>query len=300
MAHLYKELSRFSQELEKLVHHVGQSVVRVNDGSLFTASGLIWSADGVVVATSHGVERDEDLQVELADGSQLPAILVGRDADSDIAVLRVQARGLPSITKTQESEVQVGQLVVAVARPGTFGLTATIGLLSARIDTQRNGLAEHILYTDAQLAPGFSGGALVNMRGEVVGLLDRLFARGKGVALGVPIVEHTIEALLTHGSIPQAFLGVKVQEVPLSLNLQSLLGIQQEKGVLIVQIEPNSPADQAGLLPGDILLMMDKEILSEPIFLRRALRTRKAGQTVELQIARGGTLTTLSVVLGNQ
>ncbi|CEK12597.1 trypsin-like serine protease with C-terminal PDZ domain [Chthonomonas calidirosea] len=295
----WKELTHLSQALENLASLVAKSVVRVDDGTSLTASGIIWSAEGIIVATSHGVERDEELAVELHDGTMLAATLVGRDHDSDIAVLRVDKVDLPTLEKVPAPGPKVGQLALAVARPGTFGLCATMGLVSARIETQRLGLSEHIIYTDAQFPPGFSGGALVNVQGQLLGLIDRIFARGHGVALGVPVIQHAVESLLTHGRIPHAYLGVKIQTVSLPPHLQNLLGVHQDKAVMCVHIETDSAAERAGLLPGDILLAIADTPITDPVTLRRVLRTLQAGQTVELKLVRGGVLTTLQITLGN-
>lgn len=295
----WKELTHLSQALENLASLVAKSVVRVDDGTSLTASGIIWSAEGIIVATSHGVERDEELAVELHDGTMLAATLVGRDHDSDIAVLRVDKVDLPILEKVPAPGPKVGQLALAVARPGTFGLCATMGLVSARIETQRLGLSEHIIYTDAQFPPGFSGGALVNVQGQLLGLIDRIFARGHGVALGVPVIQHAVESLLTHGRIPHAYLGVKIQTVSLPPHLQNLLGVHQDKAVMCVHIETDSAAERAGLLPGDILLAIADTPITDPVTLRRVLRTMQAGQTVELKLVRGGVLTTLQITLGN-
>src|SRR3954451_21531499 len=124
-------LASLSSELAGVVERVGPSVVRVEDGSRLTATGLIWSSDGVIVTTSHGVERDEGLAIETGDGQRHAATLVGRDPDTDLAVLRVSATGLPAVEGAPIDEVQVGHLVLALGRPGSSGLQATVGIISA-------------------------------------------------------------------------------------------------------------------------------------------------------------------------
>src|SRR5438094_6352568 len=114
-------LVSLSSELANVVERVAPSVVRVDDGSRLTATGIIWSADGVILTTSHGVERDENVTIELSDGTRLPAALVGRDPDTDVAVLRVQASGLPAVERADAAEVKVGHLVTPIGRPGTWG-----------------------------------------------------------------------------------------------------------------------------------------------------------------------------------
>lgn len=208
-------LAALSAELSDVVARVGPSVVRVDDGSRLTATGLLWTEDGVVLTTSHGTERDDDLLVELADGTRLPAVLVGRDPETDLAVLRVSASGLRPVTKADPEAVQVGQLVLALGRPGESGLSATFGIISARQDTQDRGRPEYVLHTDATLYPGFSGGPLVNVAGEVVGMTNLSYGRGMGFALGLPILAHVADALLAGGAVKRGYLGVSTQPVAL-------------------------------------------------------------------------------------
>jgi len=291
-------LAALSAELAGVVARVGPSVVRVDDGSRLTATGVLWSDDGVVLTTSHGVERDDDLAIELASGTRLPATLVGRDPETDLAVLRVPAGGLTPIAKANPEAVQVGQLVLALGRPGESGLSATLGIISARQDAQDGGRPEYILHTDATLYPGFSGGPLVNVQGEVVGLTNLGFGRGMGLALGLPILTHVAEALLAGGAVKRGYLGVSAQSVPLPPSLQTSLGLTQARGLLVVQVESGGPADAAGLLLGDMLLGLGGTALDDVDDLRRPLRGLAAGQAVTLNLARGGAAHDLAVTLG--
>ena len=293
-------LHNLSHELANVVERVAPSVVRVDDGSRLTATGLIWSADGLIVATSHGVERDEDLFVEQGNGTRLPATLVGRDPDTDVALLRVQATGLPAIQRADPNEARVGHLTLALARPGEGGLQATLGILSARLESQNRGQDEHILHTDALLYPGFSGGALVSMNGSVVGMTNLLFGRGKGVALGMPIVTNVTEALLKNGRVQRGYLGISTQQVAIPDALQKGLKLDQERGLLIVQVEVGSGAEQGGLFIGDIVLKLNGQTVPDVDSLRQHLRGQQAGNTLDLQILRGGELRDLQVTLGAQ
>lgn len=289
-------LAAFSEELANAVETVSSSVVRIDDGSRLTASGTIWTSDGLVVATSHGVERDEELSVVLQDGSRLEATLVGRDPDTDIALLRVESEtALPAVTQASADSVRVGQIVLALGRPGEAGLAATIGIVSARRDSQTEGHDEYILSTDADLYPGVSGGPLVNARGEFVGLLNRLYGRGLGVALGTPLVARVAETLATHGRMPRGYLGVRTQLVAIPATLKESLALSQERGLLVVNVESGSPAEQGGLLLGDTILAIGGDVIQDVDTLRRHLR---AGQPVEIQTIRGGGLTTLTPTVG--
>jgi S1-C subfamily serine protease len=291
-------LASLSSELAGVVERVGPSVVRVEDGSRLTASGLIWSADGIILSTSHGVERDENLAVETADGQRHTATLVGRDPDTDLAVLRVNATGLPAIDSAPIEAVKVGHLVLALGRPGNSGLQATVGIISARHDTERSGELGYILHTDAVLYPGFSGGALVDVSGRVVGLTNLMFGRGQGVAVGTPVVRQVAEALLAHGRIRRGYLGITAQSVPLPAGLAERLGTKQERALLVIQVESASPAEQAGLMLGDTLLTLNGEAVPDVDQLRRQLRLLPPGQAVTLQVARGGAKHDLNATLG--
>jgi S1-C subfamily serine protease len=291
-------LASLSSELAAVVEAVGPSVVRVDDGSRLTASGIIWTADGLIVTTSHGVERDENVVVERADGTRHPAALVGRDADSDLAVLRVQASGLPAVQRADAAEVRVGALALALGRPGSSGLQATMGIISARTETERDQQIGYVLHTDAVLYPGFSGGALATMSGHVAGMTNLAFGRGKGVAVGTTIVGQVADALLAHGRIARGYLGIRTQSVALPEALHNVLSTPQERALLIIQVESNTPAEQAGLLLGDTLLRVNDRPVHQGDELRRYLRSLQVGQTISLQILRGGELRDVSVTVG--
>lgn len=290
-------LASLSSELAGVVEHVAPAVVRVDDGTRLTATGIIWSADGIVVTTSHGVEQDENLSIELADGTPHPATMIGRDHDTDIALLRAKAQDLPTIEKAVPGEVQVGHLVLALGRPGAAGLQATIGIIGARLESQSNDQPEYVLHTDAVLYPGFSGGPLVNVSGQMVGLNNLMFGRGRGVALGVPTVEHVAQSLLAHGRVQQGYLGIRMQLVALPSNLRQALSLAQERGLLVVQVEPNSPAEQAGLFLGDTLLSLNNRAIEDVDQLRHELRHLGAGQTINVGVLRGGKLRAINVTL---
>ena len=293
-------LTALSDSLAEIVAATAPSVVRVDDGSRLTATGMIWSSDGFVLTTSHGVERDEEVVVELASGQRLAAEIMGRDDESDLALLHVEGEGLQPITPAEESEARVGSLVLALGRPGRAGLQATWGIISARLETQSEGRDEYILNTDAVLYPGFSGGPLVNTRGQVVGLTNLALGRGQGVALGTSVLTHVVDMLRAHGQVPRGYLGISTQSVRLPESQRGLLGASQETGLLVVAIGSGSPAEAGGLFLGDILLALDNQPVSDADSLRRRLRALPAGQRVMMTLLRGGQRTEVSVMLGAQ
>jgi S1-C subfamily serine protease len=291
-------LQSLSNDLREVVERAALSVVRVDDGSRLTATGVVWSSDGVIVTTSHGVERDEDLAIEIADGTLLPATLVGRDPDTDIAVLRVQSGALTPIDRSETDSAQVGSLVMALARPGRTGLQATLGIVSSRTETQSGGRSEYLLHTDADMYPGFSGGAIVDMQAKILGLTNLMFGRGRGIALGTPIVANIAQMLLANGRIQRGYLGVRTQQVSLPEAVREKLVPVQERGLLVAQVEIGSPAETAGLLLGDTILRFNDGIISDVDALRQQLRVHSAGTEVAIEILRGGEFQRVPVTLG--
>ena len=289
-------LALLSHGMAQAVAGAAPSIVTIDDGARLLASGVIWSSDGVIVATSHGVERDDDLFVITGDGTRHPATLVGRDMDTDIAVLKVDATGLPALAPVGGDAPAVGSLAIALARPGDGTVAATLGLVSGRRETETDGSPEFIVYTDAVLYPGFSGGALLDAAtGQLIGLLNRMYGRGLGVALGAPLVARVVSALVAHGKVPRGYLGVRTQLVSLPDAVRTGLNRAQERGLLLVGVAAGSPAEQGGLFLGDTLLAAGKTPLEDVDDLRRHLR---AGEVTALQVLRGGAVQTVSVTVG--
>lgn len=280
-------LTQLSHELAQVIEKVAPSLVRIDDGTRLTASGVVWSSEGIIVATSHGVERDNNLFVETHDGTRLPTTLLGRDPHTDIAVLRVNDTNLKPLERASADTIKTGQLALAVGMPGSPTLQATLGIINARADSQYEGSPEYVLYTDATLYPGFSGGALVNTQAQGMGLLNRAFGRGRGVALGLPIVRRVVDHILQHGAPRRGYIGIATQPVELQHPLREAHNIQQPRALLVVQVGNQSPAERSGLMIGDLLLQVNNEPLVDAEQLRRHL---KAGATLSLTILRGGML----------
>lgn len=287
------ELTALSDAIAALVLAAAPSVVRVDDGTRLTATGLVWEPT-VIVTTSHGTERDEALFIVTHDGTRLQAQLIGRDPETDLAVLRVETPLTP-IARDTAQEPRLGQLALALGRPGEQGLTATLGIVASVQATQTQGTPEYIVTTDAGLYPGVSGGALLGVDGTLLGLLNRYFGRGMGVALGTPLVARVVAALLAHGRVPRGYLGVRMQQVALPDTLRVTHSLAQESGLLVVHVEVGGAADKAGVLLGDTLISLDGAPLDDVSGLRDRLA---AGRTFTLELLRGGQRATLSGTAG--
>ena len=290
-------LQSLSEEMATLTEQIGGSVVRVEARRRLPASGVVWEK-GVIVTANHVVERDEDIQIGLPNGEKVPATLVGRDPSSDLAVLRATFE-LPVPNWITIETLRVGHLVLALGRPGET-IMATLGVVSAleRGDKLPAGMqVDHFLQTDVVMYPGFSGGALISAGGRVLGINTSAM---RGISLTIPTdtVRRVVETLMTHGKMRRGYLGIGTQTAKLSSASAERAG--QAYGLLVVSVEPESPAEQGGVLIGDVLISFDGSPLQSPEDLIRALRSESIGKTVPMQVVRGGALQMLQVTIGER
>ena len=290
-----KILSELSDALAATVAETGDSVVRVEGRSRLPASGVVWSAEGVIVTAHHVLERDDDITVGLPDGNTVSAKLAGRDPTTDVAVLRTSADGLAPARWIDPDDVRVANLVLALGRPGQT-VQATLGVVSAlgkSWRTRAGGRIDRYLQSDVAMYPGFSGGPLVNASGGVVGLNTSALLRGVTVSLPSPTIKGTVETLLEHGKIRRGYLGVGAQVVRLPNG-------EQETALLLVSVEPKSAAESAGLLLGDTLVSLNGHPLQQLDDLLSALTADMVGKTVAVQVIRGGERREISVTVGER
>jgi S1-C subfamily serine protease len=295
-------LQQVSDDLAATVEAVSPGLVRVEARRRLPASGLVWSPDGVIVTAHHVLEQDEAMRVGLHDGQTVTATLVGRDATTDLAVLRVSTMNLitPAWAEPDLGGLRVGHLVLAVGRPGQSA-QATLGIVSALGENWRTptgGLIDRYVQTDVVMFPGFSGGPLVNAAGQVLGLNTSALLRGLSLTVSVATIHRVVGMLLTHGKIRRGYLGVSTQPVRLPAMLQQSVG--QETGLLLITVEPQSPAEQGGLLLGDTLIALDDIPVRHPDNLLAFLSTDRIGATVRVRLVRGGQVQEQAVVVGER
>ena len=293
-------LSKLSDELAAAVKQVGAGVVQVEGRRRLPASGIIWSADGVIVTAHHVVEQEDGTRVGLPDGQTVPATLVGRDPTTDLAVLRAEVSGLTPPTWVEPDDLQVGHLVLALGRPGR-GVRATLGIVSALGDgwvTPAGGRVTQYLQTDLVMYPGFSGGPLVDADGRVLGLNTSALLRGLSITVPLPTLRQTVETLLAHGRIRQGYLGVGTQPVRLPSALAQQAG--QETGLLLVSVSPESPAEHGGLFLGDTIVAIGGGPVRQVDDLLAFLSGAEIGASVPVRIARGGQVQELSINVGER
>ena len=293
-------LSSLSNELAERVDAAGPMVVRVEGRRGVPASGIVWSADGVVVTAHHVLERDDNITLGLPDGSTAAATLVGRDPTTDLAVLRAQATGLAPAAWAEPDGLKVGHLVLALGRPGQR-VRATLGVVSAlgnSWQTPAGGRLDRYLQTDVVMYPGFSGGPLVDAAGGVLGVNTSALLRGVSITVPSPSVRNIVETLLAHGRVGRGYLGIGTQPVRLPEALAQRAG--QESGLLLVSVSPGSPAEGHGLLLGDTIVALDGKPVRSVEELLALLDGDSIGKKVPARILRGGQLQDLSVTIGER
>jgi S1-C subfamily serine protease len=295
-------LVELSNSMADLVAGVQPSIVRVSGRPRFGATGIVWSADGLIVTADHVVDRDEDITVGLADGRELAATLVGRDRATDLALLKVDASDLTPARFSTDA-ARIGQLVLAIGNPHGDQAMASLGVVSAVGNTLRSwrgGAVEGVIRSDVTLYPGFSGGPLLGADGQVVGLNTSNLARGLAVAIPHAVLSRVVEALSSGRGTKRGYLGVATQPVRLPDGLRSALGLQQETGLLIVNVEGESPAEQAGLLLGDTLIAAGERETADINGLQDALGPGSAGSQLAIKVVRAGQLTDVTVTIGER
>ena len=293
-------LRNLSDALAATVATAGAGVVRVEARGRIPASGILWSPDGVIVTAHHVVEREENIGVGLPDGQTVAAALVGRDPTTDLAVLRADAKGLTPAAVAEPDSLRVGHLALALGRPGQT-VQATLGIVSALGEewrTPAGGQVDAYLQTDLVMYPGFSGGPLVDVSGRVLGLNTSALLRGISLTLPTPTLRRVVEALLTHGRVRRGYLGVGAQGVRLPAALEQQLG--QETGLLLISVEPDGPAGQAGLLLGDTIIALDSQPVRHMDDLLALLGGERVGVSTPVRIVRGGVVQELQVTIGER
>jgi serine protease Do len=267
-------------------------------------SGVIVSSDGYILTNNHVVEDADDIRVEIMGGRTIAAKLVGTDKPSDLAVIKVDTTGLNPVVLGNSDTVQIGDVVLAVGNPLGVGQTVTMGIISAKGRTNPMGAGsggyEDFLQTDAPINHGNSGGALVNLKGELVGIPSQIVSSdggniGIGFAIPSNMAKHVMDELRTKGKVTRAQLGVTVQ--PVTSDLAESLGLKDVGGALIGSVTPGSAADRAGLKRGDVIQSFNGQPVSDTNSLRNRVAAAAPGSTASVTIVRDGGERNVSVKL---
>lgn len=295
-------LETISSEFASAAEKVGGSVVAVHARRWMPTSGIEWKK-GVVVTVHHGVQRNEDIKVLLGSGRAVSAKLAGRDPSTDIAVLRIEegSSGAPQLGDS--TSLRLGHLVLALGRTRRGDLVASSGIIggiSGEWRNRRGGQLDQHIRLDLALYPGFSGGPLLNARGEVVGMNTRGLARGRAVTVPVVTVDRVVEELLNKGYIARPYLGIAMQPVEVPDNMRSKLPPQTRVGLLVVHVENDGPAEKAGMLLGDVLFEVNRKSVEHMDAIQDSLTTATVGDVLQFRVIRAGEVKLVSITLGER
>jgi S1-C subfamily serine protease len=286
-----------SNAMAAAAEKAGASTVLVNARRRMPASGIAFAAD-LILTADHVIEHEDDIIVQLPDGSEVSAKIAGRDPGSDLAVLRLEkAAAKPA---EPASAARIGQLVLALGRPSPEGIEASLGVVSAvggPVRTPRGSIDKYIR-TDTTPYPGFSGGPLVDAEGHVVGVNTSGFGRGAALTIPADLAWKVADQLVKHGSIQRGYLGVRSEAVEIAAAAQKLLKREQPTGLLVISAEHDSPAEAGGLMVGDILVGLDGAAVTNHDELFARLTGDVVGKSIPVEILRGGQPKTLKVEIG--
>jgi len=267
-------------------------------------SGVIVSIEGYILTNSHVVEAADDIEVALADGRRTQARVVGADPETDIAVLKIDLPKLPAITFGQSEQASVGDVVLAIGNPFGVGQTVTLGIVSA-LGRSHLGINtfENFIQTDAAINPGNSGGALVDVSGNLIGINTAIYSRtpggaslGIGFAIPVSTARQVMEQIVRTGSVTRGWIGAGVQDM--TKELAESFKLPQTGGALISEVLRGSPADKAGIKPGDILVAVNGEPVADSATMLSLIAALQPGQQAALKVVRNRVETEIKVVVG--
>jgi len=267
-------------------------------------SGVIITSDGTILTNNHVIDGATDIKVQLSDKRDFTAKLVGADPKSDLAVLKIEGKDLPTLPLGDSSQLNVGDLIFAIGDPFGVGETATMGIVSA---TGRGRLGieeyENFIQTDAAINPGNSGGAMIDIHGNLVGINTAILSHGgsggnEGVGFAIPMsmAKPVMDQILAHGKVVRGYLGVHIQDF--SPELAKSFNFNQSGGVLIGDVTPNTPAASAGLKKGDVIVKLNGQAVNDNNDLRNTISQMAPGTTVKLDIWREGKTQDYNVTLG--
>jgi S1-C subfamily serine protease len=299
-------LDAYSRAVSDVVERVGPSVVHIHvtthgdpkhpdprrrQGGRGSGSGFVITPDGFLLTNSHVVHGADAIECILADGRTVPARMVGDDPDTDLAVLRISGDDLATAELGDSSALKVGQIAIAIGNPYGFQASVTAGVVSSlgrtlRASTGR--LIDNLIQTDAALNPGNSGGPLVNSRGEVIGVNTAVILPAQGICFAIASNMATFVAsrLIRDGRIRRSYIGVAGQDVPLHRRIVRYFHLEAEKGILVVGVEPDSPAASSGLREGDLIVAFGGKTTSGIDDLHRMLTGERVGEAETMTVVR--------------
>ncbi|MGF1480242.1 MAG: S1C family serine protease [Cyanophyceae cyanobacterium] len=294
-------LSALSKSIADTVQTVGQSVVAVH-GSRRSSSGIHWQP-GIIVTSDEMIKREEAMTVTLPSGQTVPVTVAGRDASTDVAVLKLLGEELPPTANIgQPTALQVGHLVLAVGRSREQGLSASLGaisLLGQSWQSMRGGLIDQLIRPDLTLYSEGAGGPLVDAGGTVVGF-NTFGPRRSVLTIPATTVQRVLDQLLKQGRVARGYLGLGMQPVALPDTLSRRFSLSSQRGVIVVSVESGGPGDRSGIFLGDVLVAINGTAVTDTGDIQAVLGPQSVGQTLAVQLLRGGELIEVSLEVGER
>jgi S1-C subfamily serine protease len=297
-----QSLAAISGELAALAERAALSVVAVNGSRRSHSSGVHWRQD-LIVTAEHTLRRDEEITVAMAGGKNAEASLLGRDPGTDIALLKVEGLAIPPATIDAGGALHVGDLTLVIGRSPDSGHNASMGIISAVSGpwrTWRGGSLDAYIRLGATVFAGSSGGAVIDHRGTVTGIATSALSRVAGLAVPASTVSRVVDRLLTQGSVPQTYLGVGLQPVPMPALFQNRFSLRNTDAIMVLDVEQGGPADRGGILVGDIVFEIEGRGASSIEDVQSLIGAQKAGTPVVLKLIRGGEMKELTLTVGER
>ena len=297
-----QELIELSNELTQLADRAAASVVAVHTGTRGSSSGVIWRP-GIIVTSEHALRRDEEIQVTLSNGRVVTATLAGRDTSTDIAVLKCSEADSAVAESGDMAQVKPGSLRLVVGRTRASGPVAALGVVSLVAPDRRTwtgGSLTPYIRLDVSLQPTAVGGAVISPQGCIVGIATPRFARFGAIAVPASVIDKITDTLLKKGRIPRGYLGVGLQPLALPDNFRESLQRKEKTAAIVLEIQPDGPADKAGIVIGDILVSLAGYPIARPGDIQPLLVADAIGKSLPLKFVRGGSIQERHIVVAER
>jgi len=295
-------LTEISDQLAEAVSSAAASIVAVHARPRLASTGVHWR-DGVIVTTDATVKRTDDIAVTLPSGERVSATLAGRDPGTDLAALRIPVGRVPIAARSAAADLRPGHLVLALARTGNDGPQATFGVVSSVGEawrTWRGGTLDRRVQSDVELYPGFGGGPLVTAHGTIAGINSGGMSKPLCVTIPDTTIDRILDSILNRGYVARGWLGASMQTVRFSESATAKLGFDGQGGLVVLDVEHDSPAAHGGVMIGDVLVRIDETRITRHDDVMAFLGSDRVNTTVQLQVVRGGAVVMVPVVIGER
>ncbi|HEX4642895.1 MAG TPA: trypsin-like peptidase domain-containing protein [Candidatus Acidoferrales bacterium] len=296
------ELIDLSNALARETERAASSIVAVHTEPRGSSSGVMWRS-GILVTAEHALRRDEEIHITLPDGHTVPATLAGRDASTDLAVLRCAEAATPIAEAGDAATIRPGSLALVVGRTRASGPVAALGAVSLVANERRTWVGAPLspyVRLDVGLQPTAIGGAVIDAYGRTIGIATPRFARFGAIAVTASTVNRVVDALLKGGHIPQGYLGVGLHPIRLPEALRQTLQRSEKTAAMVVEVEPSGPAHQAGIMIGDLLISFGPHPIARVEDVHAQLTSESIGKPVVVKLVRGGAPQEVTVVIGER